>query len=336
MEISRRDLLRAAVGTAASVMLPAQAYSQSSSTEDVIRIALITDLHHDLMHDGMKRMTDFLAGAKAIKADCLIQLGDFAYPNIKNQDVIAPFNAENGLHVIGNHDLDSGHTKEQCGEFWGIPGNYYAHDVRGVRILVLDGNEAGSPNHNGGYKAYVGKEQQAWLEGQLKSFAGPFVIVSHQPLAGAQAIDNATELQEILARYSSKILISLNGHSHLDLLLRVKGVSYLHVNSASYQWVGGSNKHNSFSESIHAAHPWIGHTCPYRDSVFGAISLNIKTGNILVHGTSSEWVGPTPAELGVDLDPSLNNGEEIAPQIRERVIERVAELRPPTSSWRLR
>ena len=158
--------------------------------------------------------------------------------------------------------------------------NYYSHDLKGIRILVLDGNEAGSPSHQGGYKAYIGKQQQEWIEEQLRTTPGPFVIVSHQPIAGAQAINNATELQELFSKYSNKILICLNGHSHLDLLLRVKGVSYLHVNSASYQWVGGANKHNSYPEKIHATHPWIGHTCPYRDSVFGAISINVKTGNI--------------------------------------------------------
>ena len=324
MKISRRDLLRAAVGSAATAMLPAEAFAHSTDSDDVVRIGLITDLHHDLMHDSVKRMEDFLTASKALNADGLIQLGDFAYPNPKNNDVIAPFNAAGGLHVIGNHDMDSGHTKEQCREVWGIPGNYYAHDIKGIRFLILDGNEAGSPTHKGGYKAYVGKEQQEWIEEQLKTNPGPFVIVSHQPLAGAQGVNNATELQDLFARNSSKILICLNGHSHLDLLLRVKGVSYLHVNSASYQWVGGANKHNSYPEPIHAAHPWIGHTCPYRDSVFGAISINVKTGKILVHGTSSEWVGPSPAEIGHDIDSSLINGEEIAPRIRERVIERVA------------
>ncbi len=323
MKISRRDLLRAAVGSAATAMLPGQAFTHCADADDVVRIGLITDLHHDLMHDSVQRMEIFLSEAKAIHADGLIQLGDFAYPKTENQDVIAPFNAAGGLHVIGNHDLDSGHTKEQCREIWGIPGNYYSHDLKGIRILVLDGNEAGSPSHQGGYKAYIGKQQQEWIEEQLRTTPGPFVIVSHQPIAGAQAINNATELQELFSKYSNKILICLNGHSHLDLLLRVKGVSYLHVNSASYQWVGGANKHNSYPEKIHATHPWIGHTCPYRDSVFGAISINVKTGNILVRGTSSEWVGPSPAEIGHDIDPSLNNGEEIAPRIRERVIERI-------------
>ncbi len=115
----------------------------------------------------------------------------------------------------------------------------------------------------------------------------------------------------------------INGHDHIDLLQRVGGVCYLHVNSASYQWVGGDHKHESYSKEIHADHPWIGHTCPYRDSVFAGLTFDPETGTIAIEGQASTWVGPSPAELGVDAHDTLVNGEEIAPRIRSRHIEKV-------------
>jgi Icc protein len=49
----------------------------------------------------------------------------------------------------------------------GIPSRYYARDIEGLQLLVLDGNDAGSPTYKGGYVSYVGKEQVEWLKEQI-------------------------------------------------------------------------------------------------------------------------------------------------------------------------
>ncbi len=326
-QLSRRQLLQATLGTAAAITAPTLARElgepdSSAAADGKIRIGLITDLHQDIMHDGPERMAAFLNWAESIGADAVMQLGDFAYPNSGNASVIDPFNAAGGLHVIGNHDMDAGHTKEQCLKVWGMPSLYYATDVAGIRVLVLDANEKGSPTHGGGYVKYIGKEQQAWMREQLESQDGPFLIASHQPLAGSQSIDNTDEIQSLLAEFADKIWICINGHSHLDLLLRVKKVSYLHINSASYQWVGGKLIHNSYADEIHKAHKWIQYTCPYREPIFAALVLDPADGSIVVEGQSGSWVGPSPAALGSDPDPAIHHGEEIVPWIRNRRIER--------------
>ena len=102
------------------------------------------------------------------------------------------------LHVIGNHDTDAGFTKDNCIDKWGIPSRYYARDIEGLQLLVLDGNDAGSPTHKGGYVSYVGKEQVEWLKEQLATLDGPIMVACHQPLAGAYAVDNAEEIQAVL------------------------------------------------------------------------------------------------------------------------------------------
>ena len=229
-----------------------------------------------------------------------------------------------GLHVIGNHDTDSGHTKQQCLDVWGMPKRYYTQSIEGLQLLVLDGNDSGSPTHKGGYVSYVGKEQIEWLKDQLATLTGPIMVVCHQPLAGAWAVNNADEIQTILATAAEKIVLVINGHSHIDDVLRVKDVTYMHVNSASYQWVGGSYRHDSYPKEIHDKYPWISYTCPYRDSVFATLTFDPQSLTIGVEGRHSEWMGKSPAELGVDLDPKLTHGEEISPVIRSRQLLRIA------------
>ena len=50
------------------------------------------------------------------------------------------------MHVIGNHDTDAGFTKDNCIDVWGMPGRYYAKNIEGLQLLVLDGNDGGITN----------------------------------------------------------------------------------------------------------------------------------------------------------------------------------------------
>jgi hypothetical protein len=75
---------------------------------------------------------------------------------------------------------------------------------------------------------------------------------------------------------------------------------------------------------VHTKHPDIVNTCPYRDAVFGLLTIEPEMLTVRVEGRQSEWVGKSPAELGADLNPDLTPGEEIRPGIRDRRLERVA------------
>jgi len=324
---TRRDLLRAAAAASAVFALPKSPAVAAASLEKPVRIGLIADLHHDVMHDGLARTAAFVKAMAARRPDAIMQLGDFAYPNTSNKEVIDLFNGahKRSLHVIGNHDTDSGHTKKQCLDTWGMTGRYYAQNIGGLWLLVLDGNDRGSPTHKGGYPSYVGKEQTKWLKEQLASVEGPVIVVSHQPLAGAWAVDNAKEIQDILGNASDKVLLAINGHSHIDDVLRYKKVTYMHVNSASYQWVGGAHRHDSYSKDVHVKFPFISYTCPYHDPLFATLTVDPKSLAIRIEGRKSKWVGPSPAELGADQDPTLTDGEQIAPRIRDRQIKKIAK-----------
>ncbi|MCP4451341.1 MAG: hypothetical protein GY809_07765 [Planctomycetes bacterium] len=273
------------------------------------------------MHDGPARMNAFLKEMATVKPDAIMQLGDFAYPHKKNADVITPFNQAHthALHVIGNHDTDSGHTKQQCQDIWGIPAPFYTHDIGPLRMVVLDCNER-PENHRTGYPAHIDPKQLAWLKYQLSTHDGPFVLASHQPLAGPATIDNAQEVHTILKEHADKILLCINGHTHLDTVAYAGTVPCFHVNSASYYWVGGNHRHTSYAEDTHKKYPWISCTCPYQASLFCTITLDPRAGTIEVQGQDSTWVGPSPKTLGVSQGEDKRHGQDIVPRIQSRQI----------------
>ncbi|MCP5516596.1 MAG: metallophosphoesterase [Verrucomicrobiales bacterium] len=322
--LSRRSFLHVCGAATLAATLPTATAGALGRLDRPVRIGMIADLHHDLMHDGESRLRAFLDSMQRQPPDALMQLGDFACPSEPNQAVASAFSSAHrtALHVIGNHDLDNGHTKQHCIDRWGMKGRFYAEDVGGLRVLGLDGNDRGSPTHRGGYPSFVGPEQVEWLGAQLAEHPGPFLIVSHQPLAGAWSVDNAAEIQALLAPFADKVLLCVNGHSHIDQVLRAGRILHLHVNSASYYWVGSAYKHTSLAAEVHERFPWISHTCPYRDPLFTALTFEPGNGIIRLEGCRGEWVGPSPAELGVDSHPELVDGEQIAPRIRARRIAR--------------
>jgi Icc protein len=201
-----------------------------------------------------------------------------------------------------------------------MPSAYYAQQIKGIWFIVLDGNEKGSPVSKGGYPSYIGTKQVDWLKQKLKEINEPVVIVSHQPLAGEDAVDNAEDIQKVLSSAADKILIAINGHTHVNCILRKKEVTYLHINSASYFCVGDQYIHNNYSPEIVKAYPWLSRTCPYKDALFTMMKINLETLDISFSPSSSEWIGQSPAALDHKGMPSLTIGEEIAPKINSREI----------------
>lgn len=322
-DTTRRAFL-GVMGTAMlSLALPSRLAASLRRVATPIQLGLIADLHHDIMHDGTERLKCFQKAMAETQPDAIVQMGDFAWPSEKNQPLIDTFNADHPtiLHVLGNHDIDGGYSWGEMLKAYGLERRYYAYDISGLRLIVLDGNER-SPDYRDVYPAYIGLEQATWLEHELQSHDGPIVVFSHQPIAGPSPIDNAVEIQKILNRAADKVILAVNGHTHIDTVVRVGRIAHLHVNSASYKWVGTAHAHESYSEDIHHQYPSIQYTCPYRDAIFTTLSFDPTNWAIQIQACVSQWVGQSPAELGEE-NPGLTDGEEIAPRIRYRRIPRV-------------
>ncbi|PZX56776.1 metallophosphoesterase family protein [Algoriphagus chordae] len=316
--MNRRIFIKNSALAGFSFALPDLSSELEAVFSKKITIGVIADLHQDLMHDGAERLSSFLTEVKKQSPDAILQLGDFAYPSDTNKALIDDFNNahQHSLHVIGNHDTDSGFTKEQCLSVWGMPATYYTQDLKGIRLIVLDGNEKGSPSYTGGYVSFIGAEQINWLQKQLEKSTLPVLICCHQPLAGLFAVDNATEIQSLLGQYSDKILLCINGHSHIDQHQVINDVNYLHINSASYYWVGDDYKHTTFEASIIKEHPILDLTCPYEESLFAFLTIDPTSKTITVKGRRSKWVGKSPKELGYKIDGETDLYDWVIPEIK--------------------
>jgi Icc protein len=319
MTINRRDLIRTITFGGASLPLSAGASTILSSLSKPVRLGLIADLHVDLIPDSEARLDLFLKEMSESKPDGIIQLGDFAFAKKANQKTVDRFNKAYGtaLHVIGNHDTDGGLSKQQCLDSWGMKAPYYHHELNGLHLVVLDANEKGSPAHKGGYPQFIGKTQADWLGKILAEIEGPVLVVSHQPLAGPYQIDNGREIQKILSRHADQIVLAINGHTHIDHLSEVAGIQYLHINSASYHWLGSKFAHESYPPEIHAKYPALKFTSPYQDALFTTLTFDPKSQRISVKKRKTSWVGESPEELGL----KSGTADSVTPEIRERVIK---------------
>lgn len=320
--MKRRDFVK--LSSTASVTLLTMPYAFASSKkrlESSVKIGIIADLHQDIMHDGEQRLDVFLNAMKRSKPDAIVQMGDFAVPSEKNKQLINKFNKahKHSLHVIGNHDMDYGYSIQNCVDVWQMPSRYYTYNLNGLKLIVLDANEK-KPDYKSGYSSYIGDEQLKWLVNELEKATEPVVIFSHQPLAGVIAIDNHEEVQKILSKYNDKIIMCLNGHSHNDSILTIKGITYMHINSASYKWVGSKYKHNSYSKEIHEKRKGISKTCPYKDCVYAVLTIDPTKGSVKVEGVQSQWVGASPTELGIQYNSAII-GEDVIPAIKNRNLE---------------
>lgn len=320
MFIDRRSFIKSTFLTSFSLALPSSILKLWAGQTESLRLGLIADLHRDAIHDSDLRLQTFLEEMNRVEAHAKIQLGDFAIPTSANASFIAAFNQGNipAYHVLGNHDMDEGYSKEQAIQAFGMPAAYYAQVIQGVRILVLDGNDPGSPTTKGGYASYIGKVQQDWLNQQLEESKEPVIVISHQPIAGIYTIDNAVEIQNLLSVHASKIILAINGHAHVDQLIKVAGVSYLHINSASYYWVGEKHRHLSLDANTHAAYPSLAFTCPYAAVLFGVLTLDRKAKKLSLTGRKSSWIGPSPLELGYSILSPTEQEMYLNPQISNR------------------
>ena len=322
MTLDRRSFIKSTLLTSCSFLLPPAILDLWAGEEQRLQLGLITDLHKDIIHDAEDRLASFLEQMEQENPHALIQMGDFAIPSEKNMDFIAKYSKSHpmAMHVLGNHDMDEGYSKATVVNAYGMPAPYYALSVQGVRVIVLDGNEEGSPTFTSGYPSYIGGQQQAWLKDQLESSHEPVLLVSHQPLAGIYTLDNAKEIRALLQPFASKIIAAINGHAHVDQMIYVEGIHYLHLNSASYYWVGQKHSHLSLSPDIHDHFPSLALTCPYRDPLFALLSIDPQQRTLTLTGRQTEWIGPSPAQLGYSILTKEEQEHYLQPKISSRSI----------------
>jgi hypothetical protein len=93
-----------------------------------------------------------------------------------------------------------------------------------------------------------------------------------------------------------RVIAALNGHNHVDGLSIRRGVPFLSFNSASNIWIGMEYATTRYSETLCKHYPHLKGTAPYYDPLYAIVTIDDK--GIHVEGTKSDFVGPSPQELG--------------------------------------
>ncbi|MGA0555245.1 metallophosphoesterase family protein [Larkinella sp. VNQ87] len=281
---------------------------------------MFTDAHIPTMHDGNARLTAFMNSMKTAKPDFIIELGDFLTPSEKYASAYAIWKAYPGpkYHVIGNHEMDGGTSLQQALAYRNMPSSYYSFDRNGFRFIVLDGNDKKSPELKG-YQEHIGEPQLTWLKAELEKARTPIVIFSHQGL-GPDGVDNSGEIRAVLEAHNArsktaKIIANFYGHIHYDRAEEVNGIWYVCINSMSYKWLGEEYGHVRYSDEVDKNYKWIKYTAPYKDPLYTVVEITTD-GLIKIAGKKSEWVGPSPWDIGFPT----KNKEYDRPEIRERVL----------------
>jgi 3',5'-cyclic-AMP phosphodiesterase len=299
--VQRRRFLTAAAVGFAGVCLPLPSLGRSTVTGK-LRLGVITDVHQDVMHDGVERLAAFIQSARDAEVDFIVQLGDFCQPHERNRPFLEAWDQFAGprYHVLGNHDMDGGRGRDHTVEFYGMPSRYYSFDRGGIRFIVLDGNDPGGAT--GGYARHVASEQQAWLDGRLAACALPVIVLIHQPLESSGGVDNREAVRAVLEKSRGEscpgVVACLSGHLHRDYVRPINGIAHVQINSASYVWLPAKARRQVYREALHQAHPYLDHVAPYRDPLWAIVTVDHDAGTLAVQGRSSAWVGPDPWERG--------------------------------------
>lgn len=288
----------------------------SVSSDDEIKFAVISDIHHDIMHDGPKRLNSFLEDAAKNEVDFIIDLGDFCQVKESNRHIVNLWNSFPGekYHVLGNHDMDNC-DKDKYQMFVGIKNRYYSFDKGSFRFIVLDANNLYSdgkyiPYAFGNFyvdmskREFIDPEQIEWLKKEIRHTDKKCIIFSHQCLENT--VGNREEIRRILEEENrkaggKKVVAAFSGHDHTNYEKIINGIAYIQINSASNQWVGDAYKcEERFSKEINEKNPSLKFVVPYKDCLYAIVSLDDE--GLVLKGVESEFIAPTPEDLKIPKD----------------------------------
>jgi 3',5'-cyclic AMP phosphodiesterase CpdA len=318
-DINRRKFIYQSICFGGTIILPwKNSFGHEPPSNKNLRIGLIADLHHDIMHDGKERLLSFIQQANATGADFIIQMGDFCIPKKQNKALLDIYRDFNGpsYHILGNHDMDGGFSREETMEFWGMKKKYYSFDHNGFHFVILDGNDP-NPKPWSGYNRFINSEQQEWLRQDLEKTDLNTFVFSHQTIENEEGgVANFLEMRQILEEANksggnNKVVACFSGHHHTDYMTEINDIYYIQINSASYRWVGDDFQYVRYSKEIDEKYPWIKYTIPYKDPLFTFVEID-PTGFLSLEPKSTEFVGPGPDEMN---GPETAANDPIVPRI---------------------
>lgn len=289
-------------------------FSTFCKSQEIVKFTLFADIHQDIIPDASVRLNDILDATQKNSSQFIVQLGDFAMQKPANKyffDLWLNYPLEK-YSVLGNHDMDIG-TKEQYVKYMKMEAPYYYFDKGILRFIVLDTNyyldtdgrmkDYADSNYYGKETDHISSEQLDWLELLLKDKHKQVVVFTHAPVDGVFE-DNASfiKLRNILESAKKEglsIAGVMSGHNNLDCHTVRNGIHYIQINSASYLWIGEKYADRSrYPESIYKDRPSLPSTAPYKKALYANIAINPIIRQISIKGAKSNFISPSPHELG--------------------------------------
>lgn len=286
-----------------------------------IIFGIVADVHKDLIPDANHRLEIFINKANENKVDFIIQMGDFCFAKSKNKEFLNIWEQYKGpkYHILGNHDMDK-NSKEEVLDFWGMPKTYYSYDFRDYHFIVLDANflyqdgkfiDYNNANFyvDSGIRTFINDEQIEWFKADLEATKLPVIVLSHQNLW--RSVKNRLILQHIIENQKEKVICCLSGHSHLDFHYQKNDINYIGINSMSYQWSDKYTTTERFPKELYKQYGNLHHIAAYKDPLYAFATLNPK-GTMNIEGVKSEWMPPSPYDLGMTQEEGSGNSPQIS------------------------
>jgi len=162
-------------------------------------------------------------------------------------------------HVLGNHET-RGFVKSEWLGLVGYDKPYYYFDIKGYRIIVLDGNNklgaegaiVDTTGDNQSYPGLIDHNQMSWLRSLLEESRGyQKIVFVHQPLITEESKNQeqlflgGKELRKLFSENKVKAVFS--GHTERFCYLNEDGVDY-YVLQGFWKANGGLKKEHQFKD----------------------------------------------------------------------------------------
>lgn len=294
-----------------------------------MKLAVMADLHVDLVPGAQRRLTDFYTAAQRENADMIVNLGDFAAPKPENQWVADMWKNCPLPHcmVLGNHDMDKS-DKSKWMQFYGLKRSYDTFVFEGIQFILLDTNhfnlngicyDYAYQNYFDKQREFLGAEQRRWLRGVLEQAEVPCVLFSHE---GLENTGDKEEVLAILKEYRDKIVVCINGHNHVDGVTEKEGIHFLDVISMSQHWLGETTQlltaeacAGHFTKEEFQQYSLLKYMTPLKEAMYEFVDIDLEQKRVSISGTRSNFVGKSPIERG---HSGTINGIAMTAEVKEK------------------
>lgn len=238
-----------------------------------LKVVFFTDIHARTEWNTPEAMARAAAAINAQHADLVLCGGDMITDGYDSSPAMAAprWEAYRAMHdairpepvvVVGNHDLvgvapadgapPAADPRADVRTRMNLSQTYRSFDQGGFHFILLDSIQLAPDELK--YRGFIGPEQMAWLRSDLARVAAdtPIVLVTHIPLlTGFYQMTGGIEEpvppnrgvvnnREVLAAFENhRLLAVLQGHLHVDELLRWRETTFITGGAVCGKWWRG-------------------------------------------------------------------------------------------------